>query len=602
MTMKEAILGISAYYHDSAAALLVDGRLVAAAQEERFTRKKFDAGFPSLAIRYVLREAGLELGELSHVVFYDKPSLKFDRILKTMHALAPGGFAQFQEAIPVWMNEKLFMEELIQKELAELGSGSSRLLFSNHHLSHAASAFFPSRFRDAAILTVDGVGEWSTSTLGAGRDNRIQVLRELDFPHSVGLLYSAFTYYLGFRVNSGEYKLMGLAPYGDPASPQTARFHDLILEHLVDVRDDGSLVLNLEYFQFMTGDTMCRNAEWERLFGLPPRGAEGTMTRDYCDLALAIQQVTERILLLMAREAKKLTGSRHLVMAGGVALNCVANSRLLADGNFEDIWVQPAAGDAGGALGAALACHHIFLGHPREPLASGDLMQGAYLGPAFDDAEILRIAALYGAEPETFQDYAGLCQATCALLEQGKVVGWFQGRMEFGPRALGNRSILGDPRNPDMQKRLNLSIKFREGFRPFAPSVLAEDVSAFFQWDRPSPYMLFTAPVAEAHRRPLPADLHGLTVLEQLYHPRSGIPAVTHVDYSARLQTVHRDTNERYWQLIDTFKQRTGCPVIVNTSFNVRGEPIVCTPEDAYLCFLNTDMDCLVMGDQLFAK
>jgi carbamoyltransferase len=601
--VPEAILGISAFYHDSAAALLLDGQVVAAAQEERFSRKKHDASFPSRAMAYVLAEAGLKVADLKVVAFYDKPYLKFERLLETYHAFAPRGIKSFLMAIPVWVKEKLFFRQLLREELARIGPGRPPLLFPEHHLSHAASAFYPSPFPEAAILTLDGVGEWATSTIGFGRGNQITLLRELDFPHSLGLLYSAFTYYCGFKVNSGEYKLMGLAPYGNPEAEQTRRFRKLILEELVDLREDGSILLNMDYFNYATGLTMVREEVWEELFGLPPRQKEkGELTQGHMNLALAIQQVTEEIVLAMAKTARDLTGADNLVMAGGVALNCVANGKILRQGLFRDLWIQPAAGDAGGALGAALAAWHIWQDRPRQQNPGHDLMQGAYLGPEFQPADIVRLARRYQAPYRHFPDFAELCREVAALLAAGKVVGWFQGRMEWGPRALGNRSILGDPRHPEMQKRLNLKIKYREGFRPFAPSVLMEDLGEYFELDRPSPYMLLVAPVREDRRQPLPPGYEDLELFQRLYHLRSDIPAVTHVDYSARIQTVHPETNPRYWRLLQTFKEQTGYGVIVNTSFNVRGEPIVCTLEDAYRCFRRTEMDYLVLGDFLFDK
>lgn len=601
--MSTAILGVSAFYHDSAAALLVDGHIVAAAQEERFSRKKHDPSFPSRALAYVLGESGLRVADLSAVAFYDKPYLKFERLLETYHGFAPRGLRSFLMAMPVWVKEKLLMRRLLREELAKLGPGNPTLLFPEHHLSHAASAFYPSPFTEAAILTIDGVGEWSTATIGYGQGKEISILRELHFPHSVGLLYSAFTYYCGFKVNSGEYKLMGLAPYGNPEAEQTKRFTKLILDELVDLREDGSILLNMDYFNFATGLTMCRDEAWESLFGLPPRRKESQLTQGYMNLALAVQQATEEVVLRLAQTAKRLTAADYLVMAGGVALNCVANGKLLRQGIFKDLWIQPAAGDAGGALGAALAAWHIWQDQERRPPNPGlDMMRGSYLGPEFGPQEILRIARRYQAPYRLYQDFPQLCREVTTLLAQGQVVGWFQGRMEWGPRALGNRSILGDPRHPEMQKRLNLKIKYREGFRPFAPSVLFEERERYFELDRPSPYMLLVAPVQAERRNPLPPGYENLPLYERLYHLRADIPAVTHVDYSARIQTVHRETNERYWHLLQAFKEQTGCGVMVNTSFNVRGEPIVCTPEDAYQCFMRTEIDYLVMGDFLFDK
>ncbi len=601
--MPEAILGISAFYHDSAAAILVDGQVLAAAQEERFTRKKHDPSFPTRAVGYVLAESGLRVGDLAAVAFYDKPYLHFERLLETYHGFAPRGLKSFLSAMPVWIKEKLMMRKLLKEEIARHGEGEPRFLFPEHHLSHAASAFYPSPFAEAAILTLDGVGEWATSTIGFGQGKDLTILRELHFPHSLGLLYSAFTYYCGFKVNSGEYKLMGLAPYGNPDADQTRRWKDLILSELVDVREDGSLLLNMDYFNYATGLTMCRDAKWEALFGVPARPREGFLDQRYMNLALAIQQATEEIVLKLADTAKRLTGADYLVMAGGVALNCVANGKLLRRGTFKDIWIQPAAGDAGGALGAALAAWHIWREQPRQlPNPAMDNMRGSYLGPEFTADEILRVARRYQAPLKHYPDFDDLIKEVAGILAQGQVVGWFQGRMEWGPRALGNRSILGDPRHPEMQKRLNLKIKYREGFRPFAPSVLHEETANYFDLDRPSPYMLLVAPVREERRKPLPADYDRLELFDRLYHLRSEVPAITHVDFSARIQTVHRETNERYWLLIQAFKEHTGCGLIVNTSFNVRGEPIVCTPEDAYQCFMRTEMDYLVVGDYLFAK
>lgn len=599
--MADAILGISAYYHDSAAALIVDGEIVAAAQEERFTRKKHDPSFPRQALAYVLEEAGLELADIDAVAFYDKPYLKFERLLETYHAFAPRGLKSFLAAIPVWVKEKLFMRNLLQKELAHFGGGKPRLIFSEHHLSHAASAFYPSPFEEAAILTLDGVGEWATSTIGIGRGNCIEMLRELDFPHSLGLLYSAFTYYCGFKVNSGEYKLMGLAPYGIPDSEQVTVWKERILAELVDLREDGSFLLNMKYFNFATGLTMCVDQAWNELFGLPRRHPEELLLQAHMNLALAIQEITEEIVLRLAGTARNLSRCEYLVMAGGVALNCVANGKLLRSGIFNDIWIQPASGDAGGALGAALAGWHIHADHPREPKRQ-DAMKGSLLGPEYSTKDILKVARRYQAPHRNFDDLDLLCREVAALLAAGQIVGWFQGRMEYGPRALGNRSILGDARHPEMQKKLNLKIKYREGFRPFAPSVQEECLDDFFELDRPSPYMLLVAPVRVNRRNALPADYQSLPLYDRLYHQRSDVPAITHIDYSTRIQTVDRQRNPRYWTLIDSFRQQTGYGLVVNTSFNVRGEPIVCNPEDAYRCFMATEMDFLVMGDCLFKK
>jgi carbamoyltransferase len=600
--MKRAILGISAYYHDSAAALLVDGEIVAAAQEERFTRKRHDPAFPTNAARYVLAEAGLEFKDLHAVAFYDKPFLKFERLLETYHAFAPAGLSSFSSAVPVWIKEKLFMKRLLREHLAELGPGKVPIFFPEHHLSHAASAFYPSPFTDAAVVTIDGVGEWATTTISHGRGKDLTILRELAFPHSVGLLYSAFTYYTGFKVNSGEYKLMGLAPYGNPDSPQTKEFASKIKSDLVDIREDGSILLDMDYFDYATGLKMVHEEKWERLFGVPARPPETPISQTYMNMALAIQQVTEEIVVKLCRTAKELTKSRDLVLAGGVALNCVANGKVLQAGLFDDIWIQPAAGDAGGALGAAYAVWHIRDCQERQPTGGQDAMRGSLLGPEFSAQEIERTMRRYNAVATRYDRFCELTGQVAGKLADGAIVGWFQGRMEFGPRALGGRSILGDPRNPEMQKKMNLKTKFREGFRPFAPTVLEEDVQEHFELDRPSPYMLLVVPLREEKRVPLPANYHDLGLSERLYFLRSDLPSITHVDYSARIQTVNRAVNPRYWQLIHDFKKRTGYGMVVNTSFNVRGEPIVCTPEDAYRCFMRTAMDYLVIGDYVFDK
>ncbi len=599
--MSKAILGVSAYYHDSAAALIVDGEIVAAAHEERFTRKKQDSGFPVNAINYVLDEAGLRLSDISAVAFYDKPYIKFERILETYHSFAPEGLNSFLSGIPVWIKEKLLMRQNLSREFKALDDICPPLIFPEHHLSHASSAFFPSPFVDAAILTLDGVGEWATTTIASGQGNEIKILKQLDFPHSLGLLYSAFTYYCGFKVNSGEYKLMGLAPYGNSGSQRVSDWKVKIYDQLVDVREDGSFLLNMDYFNYATGLTMCNDSAWQQLFGIPPRKSHDELDQGYMDMALAIQEITEEIVLKLASTARELTGCKHLVMAGGVALNCVVNGKLLRSGLFADIWIQPASGDAGGALGAALAGWHIWMDELRVPV-SPDQMKGALLGPEYSDQDIRRTARKYKAPYQKYNDFNNLCTDVSRLISEGKVVGWFQGRMEYGPRALGNRSILGDPRQPDMQKRLNLKIKYREGFRPFAPSVLEECNSEFFELDRPSPYMLFVAPVQASRCCPLPDNYATLPLYDRLYYQRSDVPSITHIDYSARIQSVNKDINPRYWTLIDCFKSLTGYGVIVNTSFNVRGEPIVCTPEDAYRCFMGTEMDYLVMGNFLFEK
>ena len=603
--MNGAILGLSAYYHDSAAALLVDGRIVAAAQEERFSRARHDASFPARACRYVLDEGGLALEDVDAVAFYDKPFLKFERLLETYHAFAPRGLTSFVTAMPVWIKEKLFTRRLLTGHLRELGDLRCPLFFPEHHLSHAASAFYPSPFDEAAIVTIDGVGEWATTTIGRGQGKRIEILNELHFPHSVGLLYSAFTYFCGFTVNSGEYKLMGLAPYGNPHAARTAALRKTITTELVDIRPDGSILLNMRYFDFATGLRMVNDDRWRQLFGMPRRTPESNLSQEYMDLALAIQQVTEEIVVRLARTAKTLTGSRHLTLAGGVALNCVANGKILRERLFDDIWIQPAAGDAGGSVGAAYAVWHIHRGHDRSveaPRTCHDAMSGAYLGPSFSDDEIARALRRHGAPAKRYDDFAELAHEVAARLDAGQVGGWFQGRMEFGPRALGNRSIIGDARNPAMQKTLNLKVKYREGFRPFAPAVLEEDVAEHFELDRPSPYMLLVAPVRRDRQIPLPDGYADQTLGDRLYFVRSDIPAVTHVDYSARIQTISRATNPRFWELVNAFKSRTGYGVVVNTSFNVRGEPIVCTPGEAYRCFMRTEMDFLVLGNYLLEK
>jgi carbamoyltransferase len=591
------ILGISAYYHDSAAALVEDGRIVAAAQEERFTREKHDPSFPHRAIEYCLAEAGVPLAEIDRVVFYDKPFLKFERLLETYLNFAPRGFQSFKMAMPLWLHEKLFQKRLLQNELKALAPDydwGSRLLFCEHHLSHAASAFYPSPFEDAVVLTMDGVGEWTTTSAGFGRGNHLEIAKELHFPHSLGLLYSAMTYYTGFKVNSGEYKVMGLAPYGEP------KYAPLILEHLMDLKDDGSFRLDQDYFDYCTGLRMT-NEKFDRLFGAPPRKPEELLTPRHMDLAASIQAVTEEVVLRMTRSLARENGSRNLCLAGGVALNCVANGKVLRDGKFERIWIQPAAGDAGGALGAALTAYHHHLGRERRTHNVIDGMHGSYLGPSFGQGEM---EARLGGAGAVFDilDEPGLIRSTVDALEAGKAIGWFQGRMEFGPRALGGRSILGDPRNSTMQKTLNLRVKYRESFRPFAPSVLREDVADWFELNEDSPYMLLVADVVEDKRRAMTEEEEALFGIEKLNVVRSAIPTVTHVDYSARIQTVHRETNPRYHALMSAFKERTGCPVLVNTSFNVRGEPIVCTPEDAFRCFMGTDIEVLVAGNCFLEK
>jgi len=601
------ILGISAYYHDSAATIICGGKILAAVQEERFTRIKHDAGFPVNAIRFCLQFSGFTINELDAVVFYDKPLLKFERILDTYYNNAPDGIKSFVASMPIWLKEKLFLRKLLLDELYNIEKfkkSKLKLLFNEHHLSHAASAFYPSGFQEASIITIDGVGEWATASICHGKGNSIKILRELCFPHSLGLLYSAFTYFLGFKVNSGEYKLMGLAPYGNAEAEKTKNFIKIIKEKLVDIKEDGSIVLNLSYFNFETGLTMIKEKKWEQLFCLKRRFPESETKQIHCDLAYAIQNVTNEIVLKIAYTAKQLTGSENLCMAGGVALNCVSNGHLLKSNLFKEIYIQPAAGDAGGALGAALAANYIYFEQDRifSEDNKSDQMQGAYLGPEFSDIDIEYIARKHKAIYTKFEDFDKLADNTAKLLSEGNVIGWFQGRMEFGPRALGNRSILGDARNPDMQKKINLKIKHREGFRPFAPSVLAENVNDYFELTVASPYMLLVSDVVMERRNILPDNYTQLPLLEKLYIQRSDIPAITHVDFSARIQTVHKETNEKYWNLINKFKEQTGYGVIVNTSFNVRGEPIVCSPENAYICFMNTEMDYLVIGNFIFDK
>ncbi|MEE9229261.1 MAG: carbamoyltransferase [Acidobacteriota bacterium] len=591
------ILGISAYYHDSAAALLRDGQLIAAAQEERFSRKKHDARFPRHAVSYCLKEGGVALTELDYIVFYDKPLVKFERLLETYLSYAPDGFRSFLAAMPVWLKEKLFLKDLLRKESASLAGCQVKalppLLFTEHHQSHAASAFFPSPFERAAVLCMDGVGEWATTSVWLGEGNTLTAQWQIDFPHSLGLLYSAFTYFTGFRVNSGEYKLMGLAPYGKPTST------DLILDKLLSLKEDGTFRMDMRYFNYANGLTMT-NRRFDALFGGPPRKPESPVTQREMDIAASIQQVTEEVVLRLARTVHQELGVDYLCLAGGVALNCVANGRLLREGPYKDIWIQPAAGDAGGAVGAVLSAWHEYLGNPRQ-VNGADSMRGAYLGPRFSEQDICAYLDSVGA-CYTRLDEGELMPRLAEILDHEQVLGWFQGRMEFGPRALGGRSIIGDPRSQSMQSVMNLKIKYRESFRPFAPSVLAERVSDYFGLDRASPYMLLVAPVDERIRIPMTEEQEKLFGVEKLLVPRSRIPAITHVDYSARIQTVHRDTNPRYYDLLKAFETRTGCPVLVNTSFNVRGEPIVCTPEDAYRCFMRTEMDYLVLENFLLAK
>jgi len=591
------ILGISAYYHDSAAALVDGGRIVAAAQEERFTRKKHDARFPANALEYCLSEAGIGLGDVDFVTFYDKPFLKFERLLETYLAFAPRGFKSFRMAIPLWLREKLFQKDLLRgefKKYDEKFDWENRLLFSEHHLSHAASAFFPSPFEEAAVLTLDGVGEWASCSAAIGRGHTLEVFKEMHFPHSLGLLYSAATYYTGFKVNSGEYKVMGLAPYGTP------RYAQKFFDHLMDLKPDGSFRLDQSYFDYCTGLTMT-NQKFADLFGQPVRGPEQQLTDFHMDMAASIQAVVEEVVLRLTRTLARETGQKNLCMAGGVALNCVANGKILRDGAFENIWVQPAAGDAGGALGAALAAYHLYKDQPRRPVASGDRMEGSYLGPAYAQDDIERRLRAAGAKFEVMTQDAML-DATAQAIADGDAIGWFQGRMEFGPRALGGRSILGDPRSPAMQKTLNLKVKYRESFRPFAPSVLREHVAEWFELDNDSPYMLLVADVVEGKRRKMTAEEDRLFGIDKLNIPRSSIPAVTHVDYSARIQTVHAQTNPLYHALISRFYALSGCPVVVNTSFNVRGEPIVCTPEDAFRCLMGSELDLLAIGNCILRK
>ena len=592
------ILGLSAFYHDSAAALVEDGHIVAAAQEERFSRKKHDARFPRHALEYCLSEAGVSLGDIDFVTFYDKPFLKFERLLETYVAFAPSGYRSFRMAVPLWLREKLFQKDLLRKELKKSAPDydwDNRLLFAEHHQSHAASAFYPSPFHEAVVLTMDGVGEWATTSVSHGRGNKLDMVKEIHFPHSLGLLYSALTYYTGFKVNSGEYKVMGLAPYGEP------KYAGLILEHLIDLKDDGSFRLDQSYFNYCTGLTMT-NARFDALFGGPPRRSDELLTQRHMDLAASIQAVVEEVVLRLTRSLAAETGAKNLCLAGGVALNCVANGKVLRDGRFERIWIQPASGDAGGALGAALTAYHHFQDQPRSLNGGPDAMVGSYLGPSFTQQDIETRLTAVGARFCVLPDDAALVERTAQALSEEKAVGWFQGRMEFGPRALGARSIIADARSASMQKVLNLKVKYRESFRPFAPSVLREDVAEWFELDEDSPYMLLVADVVGGRRRQMTPEEHALFGIDKLNVPRSEIPAVTHVDYSARIQTVHRETNPKYHALISAFKEKTGCPVVVNTSFNVRGEPIVCTPEDAFRCFMGSEIDVLTVGNCYLVK
>jgi carbamoyltransferase len=592
----DAILGISAFYHDSAAALVVDGEVIAAAQEERFTRKKHDPSYPACAIDYVLSEAGLTLDKVGHVVFYDKPFLKFERLLETYVAYAPKGLKQFSMAMPVWLREKLFLKGQLTKNLKKLGKGfdDERILFGEHHFSHAASAFYPSPFEEAVVLTLDGVGEWATTTVSIGKGNKLEIVKEIHFPHSLGLLYSAFTYYTGFRVNSGEYKVMGLAPYGEP------KYKGLILDKLIDLKEDGTFRLDQSYFNYATGLTMT-NKKFSDLFGEPVRKPDSDqLTPFHMDIAASVQAVTEEVVLKMTRSLAKEYSIPNLCLAGGVSLNCVANGKILRDKSFKEIWVQPAAGDAGGALGAALSVWHKEMGKPRK-VNPTDSMKGSYLGPSYSQQDIEKKLINCDAKFEAVTEEEMFEQTSQALAE-GKAIGWFQGRMEFGPRALGGRSILGDPRSETMQKTLNLRVKYRESFRPFAPSVLRENVAEWFEMNCDSPYMLLVGGVQQEKRRPMSTVEESLFGIEKLNIKRSEIPAVTHVDYSARIQTVHKETNPKYHALISRFKEKTGCGVLVNTSFNVRGEPIVCTPEDAFKCFMGTDIEMLVIGNCVLRK
>ncbi len=599
------VLGISAFYHDSAAALVIGGRIIAAAQEERFTRDKHTPDFPVQAVKYCLEEAGLEIDDLDAIVFYDKPLLKFERLLQTYYSFSPKGLVSFLKAIPVWINEKMFLKKMIHDGLKEVGAYDKKkvkMLFPEHHLSHAASAFYPSSFPESAILTIDGVGEWCTASIGFGKGEKIELVREMEFPHSVGLLYSAFTYYLGFTVNSGEYKLMGLAPYGNEYADQTKEFIRKIKSELVDIKEDGSIWLNQKYFNYATGLRMVHDQKWKELFGVARREGESELEQVHCNLAIAIQKVTEEIVILMAKEAKRQTNSDYLCMAGGVALNCVANGKLLEENIFKEIYIQAASGDAGGALGAALAVSHMYFEEERVIDYKYDQMNGTYLGPDYSEKEIQSTNKRTNARYKKYDDFGDLTKFVASKLAEGNVVGWFQGRMEFGPRALGNRSILGDARNPEMQKKLNLKIKYREGFRPFAPSVLAEDAREYFDLQADSPYMLVVAPVKESRRLKLPDDYNDLPLWERLYHQRSDLQSITHLDFSARVQSVYKETNPRYHALIQEFKNQTSYGLVVNTSFNVRGEPIVCTPYDAFRCFMSTEMDYLVIGDFVYTK
>jgi carbamoyltransferase len=598
------ILGISAYYHDSAACIVYNDEIIAAAQEERFSRKKHDAGFPINAVKYCLNEAGLTISDIEAVVYYENPFLKFERLLESYYHFAPQGVTSFIKSIPVWVKEKLFIKDELHSQLKEIGKYDKKklkLYFSEHHLSHAASAYYPSGFESAAVITLDGMGEWASASIACGKANNLKIIKELHYPNSPGLLYSAFTYFLGFVVNSGEYKLMGLAPYGINESLQTEVYKNIIRDKIVEIKPDGSIKLDMKYFDFATGLKMIKTKKWENIFKIKKRAPSDPITQEHCNLALAIQQITEEIVLNMAKEAKNLTEEKNLCLAGGVALNCVANSVILKSNLFEKIFIQPAAGDAGGAVGAALAFAYMHQKIQFSP-SENDRMKGAFLGPEYSDKEVLKTIRKYGAEYQYFDNNNELFDFTAKKLADGKVIGWFRGRMEFGPRALGNRSIIADARNPEMQKKLNLKIKFREGFRPFAPSVLSEDNQKYFDINVPSPYMLYTAPVNNSIRNNLPENYHELDLMTKLYTQRSEIPAITHCDFSARLQTVHKETNPDYHSLISKFRDLTGTGLIVNTSFNVRGEPIVCNPDDAFRCFMRTEMDVLVMQNYILIK
>ncbi len=599
------ILGISAFYHDSAACIIEDGKIVAAAQEERFTREKHTAVFPMHSIRFCLEYAGFTIDELDAVVFYDKPLLKFERLLETFYAFAPKGLRSFLKAMPIWAKEKIYLKKVIIDHLREIENFEKKnlkLLFSEHHLSHAASAFYPSPYEEAAILTIDGVGEWSTTSISRGQGGEIEVLKEMHFPHSLGLLYSSFTYFLGFKVNSGEYKMMGLAPYGDPHSKEINRLKEIIYSTLIDSKEDGSIWVNQDYFDYAVGLRMINETKWEVLFEFPRREPEGSIDQHHCNLALAIQQITEEVILKMATEAKRITSSRNICLAGGVALNCVANGKLLRSGLFDKIFIQPAAGDAGGSLGAALAAHYLYFKEERVFSSQEDSMQGALLGPDFSDKEVKLMSRKNKATFRKFEDFIELSEYIACELAQSKIVGWFQGKAEFGPRALGNRSILADPRDPQMQKKLNLKIKFREQFRPFAPAILTEYKQQYFELNVESPYMLLVSPIRQELKYPLSDNDSGLSLMDKLYQQRSPLNSITHVDFSARIQTVDKVNNPKFYQLIDSFRERTDCPILINTSFNVRDEPIVNTPQEAFDCFIKTEMDFLVINSFVFDK